>query len=287
MIQFREDLSNVSLNVMAILIYMCTNTMLRVFQVGAKVDLSPFESKITPLMLTFGSKSPNSLIQLLLQSGADPHLVDATGRTVLHWAARERNVWAIKWLIAENVDLEAPTPVGVNTGRKSTFHFLLDHCDRVFKQNDAGLSRCLKYLRAMKVLAIAGANIVANSPSNKRTRAQLTEDLNWFIPRSQILSNIPHNRSDKLEANLREIHDIVHVLIDILCNPLPLIRICRTEIRRSLGRDFRRKLHHLHVPGALQAYLLVYKRSDILLWYSLRRNIRKVHLNPNIFTVHW
>ena len=251
------------------------------FQAGAEVDLSPFESKITPLMRAIGSGSPNSLIQSLLQSGADPHLVDASGRTVLHWAAREQNVWAIKWLIAENVDLEAPAPVGVNSGAKSTFHFLFDDCNRAFKRNDSWLSLCLKHLQVIQALAIAGAHLVANSPNNKRAQAQLTEDLNWFIPRSEILSNFPRNRTDKLEAILREIREIVHILTDILGNPLPLKYICRIQIRRSLGRDFRKKLNHLHVPGALQEYLMVYKESDSLLWFSLW-NSCKMHCNANL-----
>ena len=243
----------------------CVHTMSSVFQVGAEIDLSPFRSKITPLMRAIDLGSPNSLIQSLLQSGADPHLSDAFGRTVLYRAAMERNVWAIKWLIAENVDLEAQMPVGVQSVPKTAFHFLFDNCYGTFTSIDAELSVCLEYLRALQALALAGANPVTNSHRNTMTQKQLNEYLNSFISRSEELTCAPCNWDDKSVSILREIRDIVHILTDILCDPLPLTHICRTHIRRSLGRDFRRKLHHLYVPGALQAYLMVYKESDILL----------------------
>ena len=253
----------------------------RVFQVGAKVDLSPFESKITPLMLALGSMSPNSLIQSLLQSGADPHLADGSGRTVLHWAAKGRNVWATKWLIAENVDLEALMPVGVDRVPKTAFHFLLDGCGGTFIWNDAGWSRCLEFLRPMQVLALAGAQLVANSTNNRGAQQQLIGYLNWFASRSKGLSISPCYGTDKLKTMSREIRDIVYVLTDILSHPLPLTHICRIQIRRLLGRDFHRKLHHLHIPIILQEYLMVYKDSDILLWFSMWK-IRKMNLNPEL-----
>ena len=271
-------LCNISPNATAVCITFVPLPCL-VFQVGAKVDLSPFESKITPLMLALALRSPNSLIQSLLQSGADPHLVDAAGATVLHLAARERNAWAIKWLIAENVDLEAPTPVGVDSVPKTAFHYLLDNCGRTFKLNDAGWGRCLEFLRSMQILALAGAQLIANSTNNKMTQKELIGYLNWFVSRSKGLSNIPCNGSDELQTISREIRDIVHVLTDILRHPLPLTHICRNQIRRLLGRDFHRKLHHLHVPIRLQDYLMVYRESDILMWVSMW-NICKMNLNP-------
>ena len=230
-------------------------------------------------MLALGSMSPNSLIQSLLQSGADPHLVDGSGRTVLHWAVRERNVWAIKWLIRENVDLEALAPVKVDSVPKTAFHFLLDGCGETFQWNDAGWSRCLEFLRPMQVLALAGAQLVPNSTNSRRTQKPIIGYLNWFASRSAGLSNAPCNGTDKLQTISREIRDIVHVLTDMLSHPLPLTHICRIQIRRLSGRDFRRKLHHLHIPTILQDYLMIYKESDILLWFSMW-NICKMNLNP-------
>ena len=216
-------------------------------------------------MLALGSRSPNSLIQSLLQSGADPHLVDVAGRTVLHWAARERNVWAIKWLIAENVHLEAQTPSGIHSVPKAAFHSLFDDCHRAFTRDDVELSRCLEYLLALQTLALAGANISINLPNSQRTQGHLTENLNWFIPRAERLSNVPCNRTNQLKAILREICDIVHTLNDTLCNPLSLTHLCRIQIRRLLGKGFRRKLDNLHLPLTLQEYLMVYNESDLLL----------------------
>ena len=104
-------------------------------------------------MMAIYTKAPNSLIQSLLQSGADPHHIDSVGITVLHDAARERNIWAIKWLIAENVDLEAQTPVGPSYVPKAVFHHLLDNCYRNIKLRKMMLQDLVENLRVMQVLA--------------------------------------------------------------------------------------------------------------------------------------
>ena len=215
-------------------------------------------------MLALGTRAPNSLIQLLLQSGADPHLSDGGGRTVLHWAVREWNVWAIKWLIAENVDVF--TPVGDPGDRKPVFQFLFDSCHSAMVWGHTDLTHCLEYLRGMQAVALAGAKLVANASFVKRTHAQLTEELHWFIPRSVELSNSPIcQRYELTGEDLREIRDIVHVLIDMLSNPSSLRHLCRVQIRRLLGRDFRRKLYQLDIPLTLQEYLMVYKEVVIAL----------------------
>ena len=67
--------------------------------------------------------------------------------------------------------------------------------------------------------------------------------------------------------DLREIRNKVHVLTDLLSYPLSLKHLCRAQIRKSLGRDFRRKLRQLTLPLPLQEYLRVYKDSDIILWF--------------------
>ena len=180
-------------------------------------------------MLAIGSRSsPNSLIQSLRESGADPHLSDAIGRTVLHWAAIAQNVWAIKWLIAENVNLEAELQAGGPSVRKTAFHILFDACIAIFKKHDTGLS----HSRGMQALVLAGANVVTHSPNNERTLARLTEDLNWLILSSEKLSNASCKRSgERMEEVLLEIRNIVHVLTDTLSNPSPLIHLCRIQIR--------------------------------------------------------
>ena len=215
-------------------------------------------------MLALCRKAPNSLIQLLLQSGADPHLSDGGGRTVLYFAVRELNLWAIKWLVAENVDLEVP--VGGPGDSKPVFQHLFDYCDRELTSGSTNFNRVLNYLRAMQVLALAGTNNVGNSFAIKQTKAQLFEGLSSFIPKSDELLNAHSSHTHEIAGkDLREIRDIVHALTGMMSNPLSLLHLCRVQIRRSLGRDFRRKLHQLNVPLPLQEYLVLYKESDILL----------------------
>ena len=212
-------------------------------------------------MLAFVNKSPNSTIQLLLQSGANPHLSDVSGRTVLSWAVRNRNVWAIKCLIAENVDVEMP--VGGPDERKPAFQFLFDKCRTALQWGYADFDRCLEYLRAMQALALAGANIEANSQIASVTQAQLTEDLNSVVSRTIAISKAPSVETyETMADDLQEISDIVHVLTDMLSNPLSLKHLCRVQIRRSLGRDFRQKLQQLNIPLQIQEYLVIYKEND-------------------------
>ena len=209
-------------------------------------------------MLGLSRRAPNSLIPLLLQSGADPNISDCLGRTALYWAGKERNVWAIQWLIAANVDVATPT--GDPRRRNHVFQFVLDHFYR-----DADHSRWLGYLRSLHALALAGAKPVAHAPAFNRTKTQLNQVLNWFTPKREKFSNAQDNPTGKTQTeNLREIRDIVHVLTDMLCNPLELRHLCRIQIRRLLGRDFRRKLLRLNVPLATQDYLRICKESDIL-----------------------
>ena len=229
------------------------------------MNQSSFLQKQTPLMMAIYTKAPNSLIQSLLQSGADPHHIDSVGITVLHDAARERNIWAIKWLIAENVDLEAQTPVGPSYVPKAVFHHLLDNCYRNIKLRKMMLQDLVENLRVMQVLASAGAKISASSPGKERTQAQLIEDLCCFISEPKELANDPFNQSVTMEQTLQEIREIVNALIDMTCNPSPLSHICRVQIRKMLGRDLRRKLHQLNIPLSLRKYIMVYNDNDILL----------------------
>ena len=222
-------------------------------------------------MVAFDRKAPNSLIQLLFQSGADPHHSDRCGQTVLHCAVIEQNIWAIKWLVAENVDLE--TPITNRWDPVPVVQCLLDDCDATLTWGDTDFTRVLYYLRALQVLAFVWTNHVGNSFFIKQTQTQLIGCLNSFIPKSIDISKAPCSRTyEMVEDDLREIREIVHILTDMLSNPLPLRHLCRVRIRRSLGRDIRKKLNQLNVPLPLQEYLRVYKESDIVLWL-LRANI--------------
>ena len=81
------------------------------------------------------------------------------------------------------------------------------------------------------------------------------------MPGSEKISNVHGNpfSNMKEDESLRESRDIVHVLTYMLSNPLSLKHLCRVQIRRSLGKDFHRKLHQLNVPLPLQEYLMIYK----------------------------
>ena len=228
------------------------------FQAGADVTQPINSNGTTPLMMALARGAPNSVIQLLLQSGADPHVSDSGGLSVLYRAARVINVLAIKWFIAENVDLE--TAVGSPSDRTPIFHFLLD---RGLKTMHTNYGHYLEYLRALQAVASAGAKLtcVSNSPFANRTETQIIKSLNLFMPSSEKLSNGRSHPAGNVEedGSLREICDIVHVLIDMLSAPLSLKHFCRLQIRRSLGRDLPRKLHQLNIPIPLQEYIMIYK----------------------------
>ena len=206
--------------------------------------------------------TPNSLIQLLLQSGADPHVSDSGGLSVLYNAARVLNVLAIKWFIAENVDLEVP--IGNLGNRKPIFQFLLGHCQKAMGRWHTDPDQCLEYLRAMQAVALAGAKLicVASAPFfTDWTQAQIIRALNWLMPGSGQFSSGQGNPAGNMKEkeSSREVRDIVHMLIDMLSKPLSLKHLCRVYIRRTLGRDFRIKLHQLNLPLPLQECLTIYK----------------------------
>ena len=212
-------------------------------------------------MLALDRKAPNWLIQLLLQSGADPHLSDDGGRTVLYYAVREPNMWAIKRLITENVDTD--TPIRYVGQPRTVLGHLLNFCDRAFSWGSKDFTHVLNYLRAMQVLALSVTDNVVNSFGVKRP---IIECLHSIIARSVELSRSPlFGTYEMMGKDLQEIRDIVQVLVDTLSNPLSLSRLCRNHIRRSLGRDFHRKLSQLNLPLPLQEYLEIYKESDLSL----------------------
>ena len=206
--------------------------------------------------------TPNSLIQLLLQSGADPHVSDTGGITALHTAARVLNVSAIEWLIAENVNLG--TLGGKPKDQKSIFQFLLDQCHNTMGQGLIDFSHRLKYLRVMQTVVLAGAKLTCRANAlffTDWTQEQLIRELNWFKPKRKKLSSFKDSPAGEMKGDeiLQEICDIVQLFTDMLSNPLSLKHLCRVQVRRSLDRDFRRKLHQLNVPLPLQDYLMVYK----------------------------
>ena len=225
------------------------------FQAGAKVDLCASVGT-TPLMMSLRSRAPSWLVQLLLRSGADPHRSDEFGRTILHYAARQSNICAIKWFIAENVDLDT---LGQGPWKSEpVLQCHLDLCDKHLG-SFGDITFVLDTLRALQVLA-AGTNHVVKSFFPRQTQTQLVELLGSFILKSTELTKSPGFPSNgPVGEDLQEICDIVHVLIDTLSNPLSLSHLCRVQIRRSLGDDFRRKLRQLNVPLLLQEYLMVYK----------------------------
>ena len=214
-------------------------------------------------MVALDIRAPNSLVQLLLQSGADPHLSDAFGRTLLYRAAMERNVWAIKWLIAENVDLETSA---TNPDKSlPVLECLLDLCDTILTMDYQSIEGILNCLRAVQVLALAGTNHVGKSFSMKQTQAQLIERFNLFVTKSVERSKAPRFRTyEMVGGHLKENLDVVQSLVDMFSNPLSLKQLCRFKIRKSLGREFHKKLHQLNMPLSLQEYLMIYKPVSML-----------------------
>ena len=217
-------------------------------------------------MLAVRSNAPNSLIQLLLQSGADPNHRDDKGRTVFHWTAREMNVWAIKWLIAENVDLEAPD--GDPGKSQPVSQYLLDLCDKTLPREEGpteDIACVLNTLRVIQMLVFAWTNNVRNCSLEffiKQTRTLLIKRLDSFMSRLVEYANAPSFLTYAfVTKDLQEISDIVHILVDMLSKPFSLMHLCRIQIRRSVGRDFHRKLLQLNVPLPLQDYLIVYKQD--------------------------
>ena len=219
-------------------------------------------------MLALNRKAPNWLIQLLLSSGADPHHGGDYGQTPFQRAVHERNIWAIKWLVRENVDIETLRPLGLEHGEsKPALQYLLDLCDEMLAiqlGSKEHISAVSNLLHVMQVLTLAGANQVGNSPTTKQTRTQLIERLNSITLKSLDLSKDPNFLTyDMIGEDLREIRVIVHTLTDILSCPLSLKHLCRVQLRKSLGREFRRKLPKLNIPLPIQEYLRVYNESDI------------------------
>ena len=208
-------------------------------------------------MVALDIDSPHSLVRSLLQSGADPHLIDEDGNTALHFAIKNQNVQAIEWLVAENVNPETSSKNSM-----PALEYLLHDCNiALTATRTRGVTDILTSLWIIQMLAVTGTNHVGNSFVVKQTQAQLVVSLNSFLPESLNLSNDPG--SLKKGGYLREIHDIVHALVDMFSNPLSLKHLCRVQIRRSLGREFRRKLHQLNVPLPLQAYLMIYEPIPI------------------------
>ena len=131
-----------------------------------------------------------------------------------------------------------------------------------------GLNSCFELLTCLQVVAVSWTQHVGNTFSTKQTQAQLIECLSSFILKSIKLSQARRFQTYAMVGeDLQEIREIVHILTDMLSNPLSLRHLCRVQIRRSLGRDFRRKLNQLNIPLPLQEYLRIYKQSGILLWF--------------------
>ena len=78
----------------------------RLLAFGANVNLSNSRTGITPLILAITCNSPQTVIELLLEKGADPHCKDRKGQNALYCAAKRYNVWALSRLLQENVNLE-------------------------------------------------------------------------------------------------------------------------------------------------------------------------------------
>ena len=237
-----------------------------IFQAGAEVDLlCPPQPETTALKLALLDRAPNSLIQLLLQSGADPHLRDGWGHNALYWAGARQNLWAMKWFIAENVNME-PNPVSRSVVRFVNGMFLSIRC-REF-------TRVLKYLRAMQIMVLhahAGSSSITMLTGWQYYIKLIKGDIEASVKGLQA----PSFRTYELVGEkLREICDMVNVLIDMSSNPFSLRHLCRVQIRSSLGRDLHRKVRQLDVPLSLQEYLKVYKECDIIQWCECVRLIQ-------------
>ena len=79
---------------------------------GASPDLTGEKDEITPIMKAVVGNSPQ-ILQLLLQQGGNPRLLDREGWTALHYAAICNNVEDIVQLIDAGADIEAEDKDGL------------------------------------------------------------------------------------------------------------------------------------------------------------------------------
>jgi len=78
---------------------------------GVKVDAKGGEAVATPAMWA-AQRCNYYIVNLLLQSGADPLLTDAQGYNILHLATFDGNVFLLALLLHQNIPIDVPDPQG-------------------------------------------------------------------------------------------------------------------------------------------------------------------------------
>ncbi|KAI9711784.1 MAG: hypothetical protein M1820_001929 [Bogoriella megaspora] len=113
---------------------------------GYRTDAGGNHSRQTPLMLACGLSRQDSdqgllsrIIHLLLSNGADATAKDSNGVSVVHYAARSRDFFAIKQVIEAGGDCTALDNSGANVVK----HFVLGH---KFLKDKASTKQCVDLL---------------------------------------------------------------------------------------------------------------------------------------------
>mmetsp|Transcript_34796 Transcript_34796/g.81228 ORF Transcript_34796/g.81228 Transcript_34796/m.81228 type:complete len:440 (+) Transcript_34796:104-1423(+) len=73
--------------------------MLKALKQGAKLDWQCEEWDGATLLIKAVRTNALELVMYLLAKGADPHIADKSGRTILHWAALEGNLQIMEYLL--------------------------------------------------------------------------------------------------------------------------------------------------------------------------------------------
>ena len=238
----------------------------RLLAFGADVNISSTRSGITTLILAIKSNCPKTVIELLLEKGANPHIIDRRTRTALNCATKMSNVWAISRLIQENVNLEYKC---FNCYKKdTTFYYLFGKCRRCLRDTSCTWMKPYYCLCAMEILMKAGANLHCGG------YADPVEVIQGFGEQAELVYMDRYGGTSRglgmEEKHIEKIRNILEKLIWKFSNVDSLHLICRLKIRTILKSYFKERLQMLHIPGVLYDYILM---KDLLFLESWTFNV--------------
>ena len=225
----------------------------RLLAFGADVNISNTRSGITPLILAIKINCPKTVIELLLEKGANPHIIDRRTRTALNCAAKMSNVWALSRLIQENVNLEYRCFNCYK--RDTTFYYLFGKCRRCLRDTSCTWVKPYYCLCAMDILMKAGANLYCGG------YADPVEVIQGFGEQAELVYMDRYGGTSRglgmEEKHIEKIRNILETLIWKFSNVDSLRHLCRLKIRAILKSDFKERLQMLHIPRVLYDYILM------------------------------
>ena len=232
----------------------CLCVVERLLSFGANINLPNSNTGITPLILSIEMNSPQTVIELLLLKGANPHCRDRKGRNALHCSAKMANLWALSRLLQESIDLESKWDRYYR--ELTAFEYLLETCRQCFALPFCRWKKPYSCLRAMNILMKAGAKLSSGGDTD------LVEVLQWFREQAEMIYQDPNRTNisrpvEMEEKHIGEIRNIVMSLISRCSNGDTLRHLCRLKIRLILKSNFRERLQMLHLPGVLYDYILM------------------------------